>query len=211
MKSYLLIPALLIFLILSHGAVAFADTAGLDVNGDMICDPMIDMGFLNGSAGSIETFDFFFDVDYPVYSWACTWCVQEKSTVTDPSFTFNIPDSWVMGVWLDTEIDGTLPWFPDQSIRDAYPNFRCWHAHAFDGGNMVLVTMPSVIGTFQYEVAQDGCIAFVIDGTAVALFTESHDTILFDGSGGTVCDPFDCSAPSGTEQESWGGVKALFR
>ena len=200
-RACMLLVIPLPFLVFVSAAIP-ADFAGMDRNGDLACDPAIDMGVAAATADSVESVDFYFDGYRRMISWACTFCVQDKDMISNPSFVMNLPSDWVFGYYWEQE--------PSSEIQSTYPNYRCWQAHALiNPGSGGAIALPAIIGTFNYTVSQDGCIGFVIDGTQTAILSSGYQTIYYD-TPDKHCPAFHCPSTA-TEELSWGNVKMLFR
>lgn len=188
---------------------ASAEFAGMDRNNDLLCGPS-DMGIADATAGEDFSIDVFFADLPPLQSWGCTFCVQDRNTVTSSSWTYDTPEGWD-----NVPVHNSIDDFVDVSgaLVAAYPDIECWLVQATDWTNTNYMLFPARLGYFVFEAATDGCIGFVIDGAYSGWFYSGAGGPvfgLFDGDGET-CPPFDCGGATGTKSANWGEVKRLFR
>ncbi|RPJ41794.1 MAG: hypothetical protein EHM19_11110 [Candidatus Latescibacterota bacterium] len=191
-----------------------ADYAGMDVNSDLDCDPLIigdaDMGrvYTAGDVGVQQDFDIFFD-DIPnkMVGYGCTFCVTDSTHL-------GVPVSWTYADagWTNTTLarDGDLMFTVAVSpyIISTYPKYICWLVTGADF-TLVGAPLPHVIGTFSFQVASEGPITWIFDTDPLTTAVQTSQfltTYDFDDPGET------CITPAAVEQgTSWGAVKQLFR
>ena len=192
-------------------AVASAEFAGMDRNGDLVCDPA-DMGIADAASGQGFTIDVFFDDLPPLQSWGCTFCVQDNNLVTNAVFTYDTPEGWTNAT-VHNSVDDPLIVGISDNLLVAYPDIQCWIVQATDFTNTNYMPFPARLGYLEFEAAVDGCIGFVIDGAYSGWFYSGASgpvSGFFDGVGET-CPAFNCDGATGTENANWGEVKRLFR
>lgn len=189
-------------------APASADFVGLDFSGDLVCD-RTDMGWTAGEwdVGSIGSLYLFFDDLPPIIGWGCVFCVTEKSRIGDVDFTFLTPGPWAPGFALFFDTDaGPFGCEVSPFIENQFPNRRCWCTSNFDLSlSYPIVSFPYAVGRFDYQVAEEGEIRWVIDGPVTGAQSPDFLVHWFGEAGET------CAGPAATEAASWGSVKTLFR
>ena len=203
----------LVLSIFAITSTANAEFVGLDSDGDLDCDPSEMAVLATGEdIGTTHTLDLFFDDLPPIVSWGCVFCTPEKSRVTNVSWIYSLPDGWTDNDIEAIDSESVYPSItPSASITDIYPNYRCWYVQATDFSfENPMTTFPFAVGSFSFDVAEEGCIGFILDGPNCGWFSTMFVTGNFDGPNET-CGPFDCEEPTSTESMSWGSVKTLFR
>jgi hypothetical protein len=190
-----------------------AEFVGLDADGDQMCEPS-DMIYQAGPADvdMTRTIGVFFDELPPIYGYGCTFCVTDKDKVGDWTWTYLSPEGWVSVPLMDSDNPG-FPGVVSAFIEQRYPNYLCWLAQNYDFTFVNPITAyPTTVGIFEYQVAEEGCVQFVIDTGVLSTSVQStnFETFAFDAPG-EVCDTVPCESVTGTEGASWGSVKSLFR
>jgi len=212
MLAKIAIPPVLAVLLLS--LAASAEFVGLDANGDQMCGPE-DMLFQAGPAdvGTTKTIDVFFDDLPPLLGFACTFCATDKEKIGSWTWTYSpLPPSWQLIPAVESD-DPAFPIEVSAFIPERYPDYTCWIIYGTDFSFMNLIEeFPFSAGTFEFEVAEEGCIQWLLDveGGNTAAQGISFSTILFDAPG-EACDTVSCPGVTSAESESWGSVKRLFR
>ncbi len=159
---------------------------GLDRDGDMICDPAIDMGTLFDSIGTVDTLDLFIAGFSSTYSWGCTFCAIDSESVLIDTFAYNTPAGW-------TDIPLQPKNVPD-SLSALYPRMQCWLAQSTDFSLSNPVTFPATLGSLVYEVTSGPCVGFLLHGPESAYFSTDLETVTFTEPHG-VCGTYaECSA-----------------
>ncbi|MFH1278245.1 MAG: hypothetical protein ABIK65_07695 [Candidatus Eisenbacteria bacterium] len=181
-RSMQSVLALSVGLTFFPAAAGYADFIGLDRNGDLLCDPE-DMAYIVGpeDVGSVDSVDVYL-ADLPaIFAWGCTFCVKDKSLVTDVSWTFDIPAGWDVEVFEDSE-NGDTVWVSPWVIAN-FPDRRCWYANAADMLTSDSISVyPVAVATLTYSIAEEGCLGFFIDGDFGGYFS-------VDGLEGTFGEP----------------------
>ncbi|MFH1278386.1 MAG: hypothetical protein ABIK65_08405 [Candidatus Eisenbacteria bacterium] len=185
-----------------------AQFVGLDADGDSQCLSAIDGGQVwgPGDVGTIHTFNAFMSGLDPLLSYGCSFCVTEPSLVTGVGFTYTSPTGWTDAT-LQNSVDspGSVPISP--ALTALYPNIKCWLAQSTDFTFGNPMTLPAAIGTAQFQIAAEGPIYWLLDGTLCGWLDLNFISGDFSGVGQT-CNTIQL-AP--TESKSWGSVKKLFR
>jgi hypothetical protein len=194
-------------------AGAAGELVGFDANGDLFCDST-DMVYHASTAdvGTARSIDLFFD-DLPSDDChGCVLCITDKSRIGQASWTHNLPEEWMHFDAIASDTGFVFPLELSVFITARYPNCRCWYVSACDWTFQNPITVfPSAIGTLTYEVAEEGCIQWVIDGPNTAVMTGTSFGSLYFGGPGETCDTLSCEAVTAAQASSWGSVKALFR
>ncbi len=190
---------------------AGSEFVGLDRNGDLSCDST-DMlkYYCAGDVGSVDSFAIYFDgVPDSSVALRCSFCVKEKSLFTSESFTYSVPSNWITYNLIDSDEFPESLWVSD-TIRTMYPDYKCYRAMILDSLLSGNLTYPAKIGTFKYEVASEGCAAFVIDVFFSSWFTSDPDSIYFGDfrDPGATCDTVSCVKADVSESAiSFGSVR----
>jgi|GEM_PF-4311527 len=186
-------------LLLAFPAVASAsEFLGLDANTNLVCEPTDDMLF-DATAGDVGTTKsirvFIDDIPKGVFGHGCTFCVTDKEKIGNATFTYTSPTGWTNFTVFASDT-GTFPIDISEFITDRYPNYKCWSISAYDFSfeSPVPANTPYAVGTLQYQVADEGCIQWVLDGPFSAVQTTGFSTLYFEGPDET-CDTVSC--PSG--------------
>ncbi len=203
--------SLSLVLLATVGAVNSGEYFGLDQDADLVCG-VSEMTIPNALTGTRHTVRFFVETSAPLSEVMCTFCVEDKNMIANPVISFDHPDGWFWHHFYDSEILSSG--FPSPWIIEAYPDFWCWQVHGYDLSLSTPWITPAHTVTMSFDVAQDGCIGFVLDGTNSLWVTESAYGF-FEASGET-CDPGNCAIATSVsvpERElfQWGEIKQLFR
>ncbi len=160
-----------------------ADFIGLDRNGDLLCDSPSDMGVATGVAGVRDTFDLFMDASVGIFSWGCTFCVNDSNSIIIDTFLYNAPQNW-------TQIDLHSVTVPLE-LRAFFPRAKCLIAQAVDFDLTNPIQLPARLGSFAYEIAEATCVGFVIDGSLSGYFSTGLQSVVFDNPA-DVCSQQPC-------------------
>jgi hypothetical protein len=224
MRLPIRIAAAIVFVIHWVGATpTYADFVGLDATSDLVCDSS-DMVFIAGSAdvGMTRSIDVFFNLEeHGVVGFYCTFCVTDKAHIGQALWTYSdLPDWLAPRPAVASDTSSSFPVVVSEFITDTYPDYKCWFVcPGFLEQGVPLSgrwppwppVYPYRFGTLQYEVAEEGCLQWVVDGSNTAYLTWSGWTSRYFDEPGETCDTTSCSGVTGTGQASWGGVKSLFR
>jgi hypothetical protein len=170
---------------------------GMDANSNLACDAT-DM-LLHATAGDVGTMKsirvFIDDVPTGVFGHGCTFCVTDKDKIGNATFTYTSPTGWTNFTVFASDT-GTFPIEISEFITDRYPDYKCWSISAYDFtfGSPIPANTPYAVGTLQYQVAEEGCIQWVLDGPFSAVLTTGFSTLYFEGPGET-CDTVPCATP----------------
>ncbi|MBN1825036.1 MAG: putative Ig domain-containing protein [Candidatus Eisenbacteria bacterium] len=181
--------AMVCFAVLAFVPPAAADFVGLDADGDLSCDSTDMQVILEaGDIGTLRTLDLYFDDVPDLQSWGCTFCVKNGALVTNESFAYSVPAAWASVSMKDSDGDNlTISEF----ITTMYPDYRCYLVQATDWTGASPMSFPAKVGTFSYEVADEGCLGFVIDGPTSGWFSMIVGQGDF-GDPGEACDTVSC-------------------
>ncbi len=189
----------MVFLLAFPVAASGSEFLGMDANGNLACDST-DM-MQEATAGDVGTTKsirvFIDDVPAGVFGHGCTFCVTDKEKIGNATFTYTSPTGWTNFTVFASDT-GTFPIEISEFITDQYPDYKCWSISAYDFTfqNAVPANTPYAVGTLQYQVADEGCIQWVLDGPFSAVQTTGFSTLYFEEPGET-CDTVPC--PTGGE------------
>jgi hypothetical protein len=203
----------LLVLSLRFPAAGAAEFVGLDANGDQQCGPE-DTLFQADAAdvGTTRTLGVFFDDLAPVCAYQCTFCITDRDKIAQVAWTYTPLESWFYAPAFDSDDNGFSVEL-SAYIPERYPNYLCWLVGGVEPTlSNPISGFPCTIGNLTYEVAEDGCLQWLLDvgNLNVGVQTTSFQTITFNGPG-EACDTVSCSSTTATEAASWGSVKSLFR
>ncbi|MBN1826968.1 MAG: hypothetical protein JW958_11955 [Candidatus Eisenbacteria bacterium] len=190
--------------------VAWADRfVGFDADESGTCiTNTIDMGRWHGASdvGTDFTFDVYFDeLGSTIQSYGCVFCIKDTTHLASWSWEYEVYASWST-VNIVSEHTPYVAIPVSASISSTYPKARCFMLQATDWSLGNLLSSPVTCGTFTYQVADEGSIQFIIDGANTSVFYwPAGVNVVFDEAGQA------CPENTGTEAQSWGSIKKLFR
>lgn len=162
--------------------------AGLDFDGDLDCEIGTgDLGRVYGAdeVGDTVSFEPFFDTPDDIWSFGCVFCVTRGDRLTFIDWDYDSPDGWTNTPIRTT--GGSSPIFAVSDwILETYPDYRCWlvQSTCFNFGGP-LMTFPAPLGRFDFEVAEEGAIEWILDGPGIGYFASDFSTVIFDDPGQT--------------------------
>lgn len=181
---------------------AFDGKIGLDRNGDLDCDDPDDMGTNYALPGVRDTVTIVLEGVPGIYAVGCVLCVLDSNTIDPQSVAFERSVPWATSRLREPILAIEV----DPSIYSTYPNAKCWITSLVELG--FIGDTVTALGEFSYDVAESGCVGFVIDGSHSAVLLTDYKREYFGGplsNGGTTCAPFVCANPTDVLETDRGG------
>lgn len=187
--------ALALVLLLLPAAAVADPFAGLDFDGDLDCETATgDMGriYTSDEVGDTISFRPFFDAADSMISFGCVFCVKDRAKVSFLSWEYDTPEDWTDipiltndgGIRGDLRV-GDLLLRRSEWIETLYPDSRCWIVQSTDFGFTSPIGLPHGLGAFEFVVAEEGPIEWIIDGANAAYLTPDLETIIIAEDGST--------------------------
>lgn len=196
------------------GASAQTFYMGFDADGDSSCSEN-EMIFPSATVSNDQTFSIYFDIDTPIYSAGCTFCVEDGSTISLD--TVAVGDAtlaaWTAETIKNSDDNPSIAVSDWITTGDYSATYKCWVISFtdFSFGAQHAAGVTKVIDV-QYDVLQAGRVGFMLDGASSGYLTTGFVSGLC-GTTGAPDDNCQCVETAGTAtvESSWGKVKELFR